>query len=310
MAADLHCHTKLSDGSVGLEDLIAIAKKSNIDTIAITDHDCLAGTVRGKIVGERHGVNVIPGVELSAYDFVNHKNVHILCYLADSPDRLEGLCRRTALARKRASQVMALKVANRFPVSVEFILRQATGSTNLYKQHIMQALMDAGYTTSIYGELYDALFSRESENNVICPVKYPDVYEVMTEVHAAGGIAVLAHPGVYDNFDIIDDLVQAGLDGIEVWHPGHDEALTERAAKAAKTHKLLMTGGSDFHGLYNSKPVTLGTCSTPKENLDKLMSYKSKRKRAIKKIEKEQLALREAQEKAKELEEGAQAGQA
>lgn len=68
MAADLHCHTKLSDGSVGIEDLIVIAQKSGIDTIAITDHDCLAGTVRGKVIGKRYGVNVIPGVELSAID--------------------------------------------------------------------------------------------------------------------------------------------------------------------------------------------------------------------------------------------------
>lgn len=68
MAADLHCHTKLSDGSVGIEDLIVIAQKSGIETIAITDHDCLAGTVRGQVIGKRYGVNVIPGVELSSFD--------------------------------------------------------------------------------------------------------------------------------------------------------------------------------------------------------------------------------------------------
>ena len=82
MAADLHCHTKLSDGSVGIEDLIVIAQKSGIDTIAITDHDCLAGTVRGKVIGKRYGVNVIPGVEISAIDNEAGKKVHILCYLA------------------------------------------------------------------------------------------------------------------------------------------------------------------------------------------------------------------------------------
>lgn len=102
MAADLHCHTKLSDGSVGIEDLIVIAQKSGIDTIAITDHDCLAGTVRGKVIGKRYGVNVIPGVEISAIDNEAGKKVHILCYLADAPDRLEGLCKRTSIARKRA----------------------------------------------------------------------------------------------------------------------------------------------------------------------------------------------------------------
>ena len=78
MSGDLHCHTKLSDGTLGLEELIALAAKRGINTIAITDHDCLAGTVRAKIIGERNGVKVVPGVELSAYDSKNNKNVHIL----------------------------------------------------------------------------------------------------------------------------------------------------------------------------------------------------------------------------------------
>lgn len=286
MVADLHCHTKLSDGSVGIEDLIMIAKKSGIETIAITDHDCLAGSVRGKIIGERQGVNVIPGVEFSAYDFENDKKVHILCYLPDSPDRLEGLCKRTTLARKRAGQIMALKVAARFPVSSEFILKQAAGSTNIFKQHIMHALLDAGYTTTIFGDLFKALFDPSSPTNINCKVKYPDVHEVIEAVHDAGGIAVLAHPGVYDNFSIIDDLVQSGLDGIEVWHPGHDEMKTDKAFMAAKKYKLLMTGGSDFHGMYNSRHVTLGTCATPKEHLDKLLTYKSRKKRAQRRAEK------------------------
>ena len=106
MAADLHCHTKLSDGSVGIEDLIVIAQKSGIDTIAITDHDCLAGTVRGQVIGKRYGVTVIPGVELSAFDEIAGKKVHIISYLADAPDRLERICKKTSVARKRAGQIM------------------------------------------------------------------------------------------------------------------------------------------------------------------------------------------------------------
>ena len=81
MSADLHLHTRLSNGSLGIEDLVLLAKKRGVTTIAITDHDCLAGTVRGKVIGERHGVTVIPGVELSAYDSKHGKNVHILAYL-------------------------------------------------------------------------------------------------------------------------------------------------------------------------------------------------------------------------------------
>ncbi len=287
MAADLHCHTKLSDGSVGIEDLIVIAQKSGIDTIAITDHDCLAGTVRGQVIGKRYGVNVIPGVELSAFDFEAGKKVHILSYLADAPNRLEAVCKRTSVARKRAGQIMMLKVASRFPITSDFIINHASGSTNLYKQHIMHALMDAGYTDKIFGDLYYALFDESSETNILAPTKYPSVEEVINEIHGAGGIAVLAHPVKFNNFDEIEKYVDMGLDGVEVWHPSADEETVGRLTELCKKKKLLMTGGSDFHGIYGNKTVTLGTCSTPQEQLDKLMGYKAKKKRAERKAEKE-----------------------
>lgn len=294
MAADLHCHTKLSDGSVGIEDLIVIAQKSGIETIAITDHDCLAGTVRGQVIGKRYGVNVIPGVELSSFDNNAGKKVHILCYLADTPDRLEGLCKRTSVARKRAGQIMMLKVAARFPISTEFIISHASGSTNLYKQHIMHALMDAGYTNQIFGDLYNALFSPDSETNLLAPTKYPDVKEVIDEIHGAGGIAVLAHPAFLDNFDEIDDYIEMGLDGIEVWHPSATDADIEMLGSICKKHKLLMTGGSDFHGIYGSSTVTLGTCTTPDEHLDKLMGYKAKKKDLSARQKRKHLQMRQS----------------
>ncbi len=293
MAADLHCHTKLSDGSIGIEDLIVIAQKSGIDTIAITDHDCLAGTVRGQVIGKRYGVNIIPGVELSAFDSEVGKKVHILCYLAEKPDRLEGLCKRTAVARKRAGQIMMLKVAARFPISNDFIISHASGSTNLFKQHIMHSLMDAGYTSEIYGDLFNALFDPSSETNLLAPVKYPEVSEVIEEIHNAGGIAVLAHPNHYDNTPELDKYVELGLDGVEVWCPTANDEQIEELSKYCKKNKLLMTGGSDFHGIYGRKTVTLGTCVTPDEHLDKLMGYKAKMKRARRKAEKEAQKLAE-----------------
>lgn len=287
MAADLHCHTKLSDGSVGIEDIIVIAQKSGIDTIAITDHDCLAGTVRGQVIGKRYGVTVVPGVEISAFDENAGKQVHILSYLADAPDRLEGICKRTSVARKRAGQIMMLKVAARFPITSEFIISHASGSTNLYKQHIMHALMDAGYTDEIFGDLYEALFSTGSETNVLAPTKYPSVKEVIDEIHNAGGIAILAHPGKFGNFDEIKEYLELGLDGVEVWSPSNSAELTEELQTFCKKKKILMTGGSNFHGTYGDHTVTIGSYSTPQEQLDKLMSYKAKKKRAQRKAEKE-----------------------
>lgn len=294
MAADLHCHTKLSDGSVGIEDLILMAQKSGIDTLAITDHDCLAGTVRGQVIGKRYGVTIIPGVEISAFDEIAGKKVHIISYLADAPDRLERICKKTSVARKRAGQIMMLKVAARFPISSEFIINHASGSTNLYKQHIMHSLMDAGYTSEIFGDLFYTLFDTGSENNVLAPTKYPSVKEVIDEIHGAGGIAILSHPGKYGNQEELEEYLELGLDGVEVWSPFHDEELTQQLSTFCKKHKILQTGGSDFHGIYGRHTVTVGSYATPQEHLDKLMSYKARKKRAARKAEKEALAEKEA----------------
>lgn len=190
---------------------------------------------------------------------------------------------------------MMLKVASRFPVSNDFIINHASGSTNLFKQHIMHALMDAGYTNEIFGELYTALFSRESATNLLAPVNYPEVKDVIEEIHNAGGIAVLAHPTLYDNFDEIDKYIEMGLDGIEIWTPYATDEQIEQLSAICKKNKILMTGGSDFHGIYGNKTVTLGTCTTPDEHVDKLLGYKAKKKRAQKRAEKEALKNQEQQ---------------
>ena len=100
MAADLHCHTKISDGSVGIEEIIAMAKRRGLSAISITDHDTTAGAIRAVIIGKRHQLNVIHGVEFSAFDSQTNKKVHLLCYASDTPDRLEGLCRKVGESRK------------------------------------------------------------------------------------------------------------------------------------------------------------------------------------------------------------------
>ena len=295
MYADLHCHTKLSDGSLGIEDLIALAKKNGVETIAITDVDCLAGTVRGKIIGERYGVNVIQGVEISSTDSKSGKQVPILCYLSDMPDRLEGLCYKNSLARKKAAHITMLKAAKRFPITTEFIVKCATGSTNIFPCHIMQALMECGFATSFYGELYNELFKKDSPDNIIMEPKFPDIDEVINAIHEAGGVAIAAAPYKYDNLECIDRLIENGIDGIEVWHPSADEEQQAQLKKLATKNKLLMTGGSDFKGMYNARSLTVGAFGIPEDVLSKLMGYKAKQKRLAKKALKAAQAEKEAE---------------
>ena len=296
MGADLHCHTRLSDGSMGIDNLIVLAKKQGIQTIAITDHDCLAGNVRGMRIGEQHGIRVLPGVELSATDHARGTKAHILCYLPDSPDRLEGLCRRNLLESKKASQYMIVKTALQYPVTPEFIIKCAAGSTGVYKQHIAHALLESGLTERIYGDVYRELFSPDSEKNVLREANYPEPREIVEAIHDAGGIAVLAHPALYHNMELLDELIAEGLDGVEVWHPSADEETIETLRKIAKKNGLLMTGGSDFHGMYGVGSVSVGACLTPDENLELLLSYKARRRRKLARAAK--AAEKQAEQKA------------
>ncbi len=284
MSADLHCHTKLSDGSMGIEDIIILAEKQGITTLSITDHDCMAGNIRAKVIGDRHGVSIVHGVEISSTDSDTQEEVHILCYLSDSPDRLEGLCHRNLLARKKAAQYMMLKTAQRYPITPDLVLKCAQGSTNVYSIHIMAALVESGIDTSICGDLYKKLFGKGGRSIAVHPV-FEDSVSVLNAIHEAGGIAVLAHPGKYSSYSIMEKLIDAGLDGIEVWTPEHNQEQTEYLAEYAKKKKLLSTGGSDFHGRFNTQCVTLGNYSVPDKQLSELFSYKAKLRRKQKQEE-------------------------
>jgi predicted metal-dependent phosphoesterase TrpH len=283
LSADLHCHTRLSNGSLGIEDLIALARNRKVSTIAITDLDCLAGTVRGKIIGERAGIKVITGVELSATDKTNNQEIHLICYLPDFPDRLEGLCSKNSQLRKRSSHFMMLKVAQRYPITSEFVAKCASGSTNIYKVHIMQALIENGFTDKIYSDLYDELFNPDRENSVNHSPEYDDVFSVLTAIHDAGGIAVLTHPLRSKNPELLDKLVEAGLDGIEVYTPNMTAEQKADLIKYAKAHKLLTTGGTNFKGLYNKHVLSVGDCDLPEECINDLLAYKARQKKAQRK---------------------------
>lgn len=283
MKADLHCHTTISDGSLGISDLIRHADRDDVRYLAITDHDSLASISRSAVLGKRYNVNVIPAVEFSAFDGVSGRKVHILCYLPSKPDRLEGLCLRTSEGRMNLGKQMALKVLEKYPITLESILRYSAGSKAIYKCHIMHALMDYGYTTDLYGKVYDELFDAKTG---ICSKEvmseadfYPDVKFVLTLIKAAGGISVMAHPKVYDSFELLERLAAAGdIDGVEVWHSSASEEDKTKLLEIAAKYDLITTGGSDFHGFYNHYPLQIGSNLTPEESLNRILNFNSKGK--------------------------------
>ena len=149
MIGDLHCHTRVSDGSTGIDDVVLYAKRGGLDFVAITDHDTMAGVSRAEQLGRRCGIGVIAGAELSAWDFVRKRKVHLLCYLPKNPDRLEGLMKHTRENRDKAMRESMHRVMRLFPVTEEHILRYAQGSSTLHHVHIMSALMDLGYANTV-----------------------------------------------------------------------------------------------------------------------------------------------------------------
>lgn len=256
-----------------------MAKRRGMTTIAVTDHDTTAAATRAVVIGRRQGLHVVHGVEFSTMDTQRGRKVHLLCYLCDTPDRLEGLCRRIGESRKKASMEMVRKVMRYYPITPELIVRCATGSTNIYKQHIMHALMDAGYADAIFGDLYQKLFAPGTGCALVEAV-YPDTREVLDSIHDAGGIAVLAHPFHYGSAELLEELTAAGsLDGVEVWHPAHSAEECAQLAAFAAERGLLATGGSDFHGMYAPTARTLGSTSVPEEAVAQLLGYKERQRK-------------------------------
>lgn len=131
----------------------------------------------------------------------------------------------------------------------------------------MHALLDAGYTNEIFGDLFRSLF-HPKEGSAYAPVEYPEVTEIVPKIHEAGGLAVLAHPAVYDSYDVMEELLPLGLDGVEVWHPRNHPDDPERLSGFCREHGLIMTGGTDFHGLYTKKPNPLGTSTTGDDQVE------------------------------------------
>lgn len=281
MKADLHCHTTISDGSLGIGDIIKQADRDDVRYLAITDHDSLASLSRSAVLGKRYNVTVIPAAEFSAFDSERGRKVHILCYMPEKPDRLEGLCLRTSEGRMKLGKSIAMRVLEKYPITLESILRYSAGSKAIYKCHVMHALMDYGYTTDLYGSVYDEIF--DAKDGLCAPQVrqeadfYPDVRFVTTLIRASGGISVMAHPKVFDSLDLLEELAVEGvIDGVEVWHSSADGKFRGEVTQLAERYGLITTGGSDFHGFYNHYAIQIGSNPTPEDELAKILNHKIK----------------------------------
>lgn len=263
---DLHIHTVLSDGSMETEEIAQLAKYAGLKAVAITNHDTL---YEGD--ASIDGIKIIPGVEMSAYDYKRERRVHILCYMWKDKGPLASLCDKILSDRRVAGEIMIKRASEYFSIGEEFFYKRAEKSKSIYKQHIMKGLMDAGFCTSIFGADFNYLLN--SESGILTEkIIYPDPYEIIEAARASGAVIVLAHPPVYDSFDLAEELAAGGyIDGIEVWHSRNRPGDSERIEKIADRYNLIKTGGSDFHGMFTSRPAQVGMCVTPDSELERLI---------------------------------------
>lgn len=255
---DLHVHSTISDGSESFLSLLQQANQNKITHIAFTNHDTTKGLDEAILLGKEYCVNVIGGVEISACNPAANKKVHILGYgLTSESPAINKLCapllkRRDQNSRWQLEQIIKAD----FNINLDLVESLASCSTSLYKQHIMAGLTVHSYDSEPYQRLYRSLF--KGEGICVRDIEYLDARDAVRAIIADGGIAVLAHPGQLDSYDMVAELVEAGLQGIEKYHPYHDPDDWSRCDALASQFNLICTGGSDYHGTFGAS-TTLGT---------------------------------------------------
>jgi predicted metal-dependent phosphoesterase TrpH len=259
---DLHTHTNHSDGTFTPPELVRLASQRGLEVVAITDHDTTDGLEEATGAGRELGVDVVPGVELSA----EHQgtSVHVLCYWMDREN--EGL--QAELVRLRSErflrgEAMVEKLRSLgYPVSFERV-REIAGNGNIVRPHVAQALVEAGVVAD-EEEAFDRLIGDDGPAYV--PKHALGPLEALELVRRAGGSCVLAHPGMWSAEapvpeDLIEAMAEAGMAGLEADHSDHSPEQRQHYRDLAKRLGLVVTGGSDCHGT-RYDPVRLGSVTT------------------------------------------------
>ena len=268
---DLHVHTNHSDGTFSPTRAIELAHERGLSAVAITDHDTTSGLGEAAGAGARLGVEVVPGIEFST--IYRNDGVHVLCYYMDQGDAdLRAELERLRDDRFHRGERMVEKLQELgYPVTFEQV-RRIAGDATIVRPHVAEALVEAGVVPTVKDAFSEELIGSNGRAYVEKHALHP--MDAMRLIHAAGGVCVLAHPGTFRETDpvpgtLIEEMADAGLDGIEAAHPEHTPEVEARYVAIADRLGLLWTGSSDCHGdLYD--PVRLGMRTTPPEQFERL----------------------------------------
>ncbi len=260
--ADLHTHSFCSDGLRTPTQAVEEALKAGVQVLSLTDHDTVEGMSEIFMAAQSQSIEILSGTELSAH--VKDREVHILAYCVDW--QAVSLLEHLELLRQRRHDRGAAIVERLNDLGVELtleeVLQQASGGL-VGRPHIAAAMINRGVVSSKQEAFIRFLGDRAP---AIIPKPYTAAQEVMELVHQVGGVTVLAHPGHSVAEIVIAQLVDWGLDGIEVYHPSHQPLQIEFCQQMAQRYGLLQSGGSDSHGEISGPRI--GDCGIGCEAVD------------------------------------------
>lgn len=276
MRADLHVHSTASDGTATPTELVSLALAGGLDVLAIADHDSVSGLAEAREAATGTGLTLIPAVELSAVQ--DGVDVHILAYFVDPDDgRLmaELVDLRAARSRRAHTMVEALSQAG-YTISLDEVLALSDGGS-VGRSHVARALVGSGAAESV-SDAFKRLIGRGRPFYVPKDSKSPQM--VVSAIRRLGAIPVLAHPGVTQVDHLVPELVDEGLLGIEAYHADHTPEQRVAYARLAADLGLLVTGGTDFHGVSAPNPA-LGSIDVPEEAVRALLAAGARRRPVV-----------------------------
>ena len=267
MFADLHLHTHFSDGTFSPEEVVARGRQAGLVALALTDHDTVEGCPRMAAACAAAQIEFITGTELTA----EHEDyeLHLLGYFIDTENQklLRELARFQIVRQDRIREMVARLNERNVPLHADEVFALANCRAP-GRPHVARALVQAGLCAS-----HDEAFERflKKDRPAWVPKARMSALEAIELIHQAGGLAVMAHPALNRADHLIAALVDAGLDGLECFHTKHSTGAIKRYREFAERFHLLVTGGSDCHGLSKGKPL-IGTVRLPYEHVAKLKS--------------------------------------
>jgi len=254
MFADLHLHTNFSDGTYTPEELTAHGQRLGFRALALSDHDTMEGCARMAAACASAGIEFIPASELTA-ELEGHE-LHLLGYFLDTTNAklLEELAKFQEVRQNRIREIVARIRELNVPLREELVFEVANCRAP-GRPHVARALVKAGLCRNL-----DEAFERflKKDRPAWVPKFKMSAPDAVALIHQAGGLAVMAHPGLNNCDDLIPALADCGLDGLECYHTKHGAAAAYHYQKVAEQLGLLVTGGSDCHGLSKGRPLIGG----------------------------------------------------